>query len=38
MMNLLNWVSANPWMTGIILVLFFGGIEECIRAARGKRS
>lgn len=35
-MQVLNWVAAHPWLTGIFLIVFFEGIEGIVRAARDK--
>ena len=35
-MTILEWVERNPCLVLVVLVLFFSGVTDIIRAARGR--
>lgn len=36
-MAVFEWVGQHPFLTVILVIIILGGIEEIVRAARGKR-
>ncbi len=36
-MRFLEWVSQNPCLVLVVLILLLGGVTDIVRAARGRR-